>query len=213
MYSTIQNVRLCIHQPRLEHFSEHTYTVNEIQVFEKYLEKCAEAALSPSAILVPGEKQCRFCPAKTHGKCPAIEKQCLDMFDKCQEIDTTDPDGAKIAKILPQLDLMELWIKAFRESALTYAQTKPIPGYKIVRGNGRRKWADEEEVMKLLDGKEEAFTKKLIGPAQALKLFKDDSTIVKMLGEHIVKSEGGLMLVSESDNRVEYAPVKPDDFD
>lgn len=74
-------VRMCVHQPRLNHFDEWVCTVEELLAFEQ---RAIQAALKTLSIvdncggdlfLKPSEDACRFCKAK--GVCPALRDQVL----------------------------------------------------------------------------------------------------------------------------------------
>lgn len=71
-----KRVRLVIHQPRLQHLSEWSCTVDELLAFADRARYAAQAAIAGDGDLVPGESQCRFCKAKA--TCPALRDQVLE---------------------------------------------------------------------------------------------------------------------------------------
>jgi hypothetical protein len=77
-----KRIRMVIHQPRLQHLSEWSCTVDELLAFADKAKAAAQKAISivdtAGPFLVPGEKQCRFCKAKA--TCPALTKHVLDTI-------------------------------------------------------------------------------------------------------------------------------------
>ena len=87
-FSLVQDfakVRMCVHQPRLNHFDEWACTVEELLAFEQRAIAAGQQALSiaelylpdvqPIHALRPSEDACRFCKAK--GVCPALRDKVL----------------------------------------------------------------------------------------------------------------------------------------
>ena len=86
-FSLVQDfatVRVCVHQPRLNHFDEWTCTVEDLRAFEQKAMAAAYHALqvaefeNPQAYeshLRPSEDACRFCKAK--GVCPKLRDKVL----------------------------------------------------------------------------------------------------------------------------------------
>lgn len=78
-----KTVRLVIHQPRLQHLSEWSCTVEHLLSFADRAKVAAQGAmdvlthgaLNIRNVLTPGESQCRFCKAK--GTCPALQDKVL----------------------------------------------------------------------------------------------------------------------------------------
>lgn len=108
-FSLVQDfatVRVCVHQPRLNHFDEWTCTVEDLLAFEQKAMAAAYHALqvaefeNPQAYeshLRPSEDACRFCKAK--GVCPALRDRVLSTVandfqevviqDVCREVGKT----------------------------------------------------------------------------------------------------------------------------
>lgn len=75
-------VQMGISQPRLDHFDSWECTVDELRAFEQRALEAGKLALSivslpegHTAMLSPGDKQCKFCKAK--GDCAALRDQVL----------------------------------------------------------------------------------------------------------------------------------------
>lgn len=60
-----KTVTITIVQPRLDHVSEWTISVDELNAWGERLKQAAEYALLPDASRTAGEKQCQFCRAKS----------------------------------------------------------------------------------------------------------------------------------------------------
>lgn len=106
MLGDFDQVRLVIHQPRLNHLDEWVCSVAELREFEQRAVRAGDLALflahsaeqngepMVTAVLdslVPGDDQCRFCKAK--GGCPALRDKVLAGVAG----DFADMDGAPAA--------------------------------------------------------------------------------------------------------------------
>jgi hypothetical protein len=123
-------------------------------VFVPMVDRAIMECEKPDAPLVPGLKQCRFCPAFTI--CPAREAQALQVAnenfrqisdvtkDKLPDVRSLPVD--RIAYILPMLDMLEEWAAEVRTTAKSYAMSGGhIPGQKLVEVYARRIWYGDEE--------------------------------------------------------------------
>lgn len=224
-----KTIRMVIHQPRLDHVSEATCTVEELLDFAVYIQGRAHKAMviletgRPQAEdLLPGDKQCRFCKHKAN--CTALADKVLetvagDFVDVSGDIGE-QLSGAKdlvqihdnehIGKLMPHLDLIEQWCKAVRgrvESELLGGH--PVPGYKLVEGRrGARAWSDEataETTLKAMRLKlEEMYKLSLISPTKAEELHKAGTIGPRQwpkLQSIIVQTEGKPSVAPESDKR------------
>lgn len=223
----IETVRIFIHQPRLDHVDEVVYTVAEMLKFRDFLRERAALAISLTAKGVlkkhycPGEKQCRFCPAK--GECEALAdfvlKQIRDDFIEepvavvCEanlkeEVENVSQYNAeRFSNLYENLDLISQWVAAVRESILArLLRGEPIPGLKLVSGRaGNRKWADEkvvEEAMKAMRIKaDDMYVKNLISVAVAEKLLKPRKRLWNKIKDFITRSDPAPAIAPLSDKR------------
>ena len=228
------HVRLVIHQPRVFSApSEWSCGLDTLAIFAKNVEFAADMVRSaptqgPETFLAASEEACRWCKAKVHQVCPAIDAFVAETvgadFD---DLDAETVIGGvealstkELAQKMAACDLIEGWIKAVRgkvESEL-FAGV-PVPGYKIVQGKrGHRKWADATEaegVLKTMRLKvEEMYDMKVISPTQVEKIFgpKGSAPSVKRwnkLQAFITQSEGAPSVAPASDPRppLEIKPV------
>ncbi|XWN29912.1 MAG: DUF2800 domain-containing protein [Devosia sp.] len=202
-----ERVHIVIVQPRLDHISEWDTTVEVLQNWANgTLAPAAEAALKDDAPLVPGETQCRFCPAK--GTCRALADHAMaaasDGFSSTGEPKDVEPLAPdEVGALLDRVPLVELWLKAIRSKGTALLNAgKTVPGWKLVRGRSQRHWDDETVVDKALARAKikaaDRYTKKLISPAQAEKRLGKDHPL---LSRHVVRPDGAPTLAPESDKR------------
>lgn len=208
----IDLMRIHIVQPRLDHISVWEITAKDLLNWGESVKPKARQCLTDDAPLNPGEKQCLFCKAR--GSCVALAEHSLNQvvedFDVIETLDADAPlkelytmDAAETAKILPHINLIQKWLKAFEAHATGLLEHgNSIPGYKLVEGRSIRKWDDENAVEQAMRKAKikvaDMYTKKLISPAQAEKLLGKTNAIIT---EHSVKPEGKPTLAPENDKR------------
>lgn len=250
---TVERVRMIIDQPRKHHYSEAVMTVAELQAFKAEVQEAAmrcDAALRfydnykelHDNYLSPGEKQCKFCPAKA--TCPKLRDAVTtevwgataataDDFDNMDAIPDTltaaveQVEGADIEEWLgaamSKVGLVEDWCKAIRaEVERRLLAGVAIPGHKLVEGRrGARAWANAEEVEAALKAMrlkvEQMYDLKLISPTTAEKLAKSGTIGPRQwpkLQEMITQADGKPSVAPASDKRPALV-IKPvaDDFD
>jgi Protein of unknown function (DUF2800) len=190
-------IRLVIHQPRLDHVSAWVTTTADLLAFAKrakaavqHAEGCITLGVDEVEDLKPGEKQCRWCKAKA--TCGALaekvqnvvgaEFKVLTMFERghteasMQKHEAKSP--AELAWAMSAVDLVEMWCKAIRaETERRLLAGQEVEGWKLVEGRrGARKWADEkqaEEVLKAMRVKhDQMYDYSVISPTSAEKLAK-----------------------------------------
>lgn len=233
----ISRIRVAIHQPRLNHLSEWTCSVEELLAFADEAKAAAvrvEAALATangetgeelSDYLSPSTEACRWCKAKAG--CPKIRDAAVaEAFGDFDDLDALTADDLKapadddLAAVYGKLEMIEGWIKAVRERAFEVLRAGgSLPGWKAVTGKGgARRWSDEGEAETRLKSfhlkVDDIYNRKLISPTQAEKLLaKESPRRWKKLEPLIVAPAGNDVIVPESDPRpaVVYANAA-DDF-
>ena len=252
-----ETVRLVIVQPRAGGVKEWVTSVADLYAWahnegaaavhrvQSAIDADAMCQQAPSAYegwnrnyLSPGEKQCKFCPAKA--TCPALRDSVAqtvwcatpatpdefadmpphDQFDSAW---ARDAHSAWVSAALQQVDLIEDWCKAVRaEAERRLMAGDEVPGFKVVQGKkGNRKWVDPAAVETLFKETfrlkvEEMYDLSLISPTSADKLAK-----AKIIGPRqwakvtglITQSEGKPHVAPASDPRpaLDVRPVR-DDF-
>ncbi len=195
--------RFCIHQPKLHHYDEWTYTRQELEQFMALIRPVAKLAydiyhetvpFDPERHLNAGEEQCTYCPVR--GRCVARAKRVMSLFEPL--IKRHELDDKSLGVVYAQLDEIESAITDFRAEALRRAKLGAIvDGQKLVYGNkGKRVWVDKkaaEDALTLLAPPEKIYEpREIISPTTAEKILKKDYAVLKDL---VTQSEPQLRLV------------------
>ena len=216
MLFNIKTINIVIVQPRLDHISEWSIGIDELNRWGERLKQAAELTATENAPRVPGEKQCQWCKAKA--TCPALNKltesTLMTSFDN---LETSKPETLTDEQLRIALDNKKLilaWFDAI-ETIVTDRLTggNAFNGYKLVEGRSNRAWRDEDATAKALIGvidMDKLYISKLISPAQAEKEL--GKSRAEMLEDLITKPVGAPTLVPESDKRPSVN-VSAKDFD
>lgn len=139
----------------------------------------------------PG-KHCHWC--RGIRKCPAI----TEAYDEALSVDGESPID-KLVKILnAEKAILEKinQVKLAAYNALLAGQT--VPGYKLVRSIGDRKWADPDKVKKKF-GLRKACEYQVLSPAQLEKRLGKEHR--DWINKNCTRKDNGLVLAPESDRR------------
>lgn len=203
MLYPIEQICMTIVQPRIDHVSEWTCTLEELLSFGEKVKERAALAIEGKGEYHPDEKACRFCRAKA---------QCRARSDfnvkKAFNIGEMPPliSAEEAGKRLLELQDIVKYQKDLLEWALSECLAgKDVPGWKAVEGRSVRDWSDMDAAFdKLIKSEmtmeEMLYEKKPLTLAQVEKLIgkKDFQDAV---GEFVVKKSGKPALVKESDKR------------
>lgn len=220
-----KTVRLIVHQPRLNHVSEWSCTVEQLLAFgiqvSRAAEKCwAQFDANQILDLIPGEDQCRWC--KASGDCRAQDSMVLKAVTAGEFEDLTATPEVTTTELGVKLDKVHFiqdWCKkvqALGELELR-AGTSVVGAegaYKLVRGRkGSRAWKDAVEVentLKAMRVKHDLmYDYKVVSPTRAGELAKSGELGPrnwKKLQEYIHQSDGGLNVAKASDKREAVVP-------
>lgn len=212
----IKNVVITIVQPRLDHISEWSISVEDLLRWAEYATQRAEATQEDDAPRNAGEKQCRFCKAKHN--CGELfrhtEKILMTEFDNINGLPNVDNmTDEQMGSVIAAKALIDGWISAISTHVTDRLEAGTgFTGYKLVEGRSTRRWYDDESAqfrLRELMGAEKSVTTKVISPTQAQKILgaKRKNEIAEM----IVKPAGKPTLVPDSDNRLAIN-VTIDDF-
>lgn len=156
IYKEVEKIRVGIMQPFVGGFLGHEpkwweFDIEDLPMFElnvAYLALEAEGSLYRSR-LIPGEEQCKYCPAKPH--CPAIEDEMrrelapestVDMLSQEQKFAILD----RVAVYRGFLDAVEEFVECLPENVIEQH------GWYMKRGNRKFVWAKtEEEIIEALE--------------------------------------------------------------
>ena len=206
----IKNVVITIVQPRLDHISEWSISVEDLLRWAEWATQAEDAAREA------GEKQCRFCRAKHN--CAALlkhtEAALMTDFDNIDELPNVDTlTDQQMASVLAAKSLIDGWISAISSHATERLKSgSGFAGYKLVEGRSVRRWRDNETAefrLRELVGAEKSVISKVISPTQAEKIIgaKRKNEISAMID----KPAGKPTLVPDSDKRLAIN-VTADDF-
>lgn len=205
---TFQRINMGIVQPRGmgKTIKAWETTPDELMAWaEDTLKPAIKLALSDTAPLVPGEKQCMWCRASS--QCPAIAeyavKTAMADFKDYASIEPDPPatlTDKQVADIYPRLNILKTWIKAIEGRVFdTVSSGGNIPGYKLVSGRKSRFWRDETQVVDVLKGLGlDPYETKLITPAKAEKALGKRK---KEVQDYITAKHGKPTIVAEDDKR------------
>ena len=209
-------VELVIVQPR--HFKDEKVkrfllTVGDILSWMDFeLLPAVERASKPNSVYIPGKAQCQWCPAASI--CPALKRNALAFAETAPvELDSFPSDVAQFSpeQLAKAIDLeasFAKWVKsvqakfdAVSERAKSLMETgMTVPGYKLVEGRARNKWADEGLVPSIISPEVEAYDAVLKSPAKMKAAYKELGLDGKDLDQYIV-TERGVEIAPESSKK------------
>lgn len=233
LYADEIQVHLHIYQPRCQKYdgegpaSHWSTTWGELKAFvQEHVDQPVDVITNPNRahlrVFAPSEDTCRFCPAKAI--CQARVEWMLDGSPTLALAATsTELDIPKDVSVLDDGQLgyllsRRLAITNLLDDVVDHAKARalagqPIKGWKLVAGNGKRDWADEEKGAQLLKNKfstDEIYEKTLVSVAKAEKLLKGQEMsgkFKKRWDELVVRKEGNPLLVPETDKRQAITPA------
>lgn len=217
LMAPINALRFVIHQPKVGHYDEWTYSRIEIEHFVSLIRPMAKLVydiyhgnvdFDPEKHLNPGEEQCFWCPIR--GRCPARQKwfieQCRPLIDKHELSDE------QMGQLFARLDAIEQAAKDYRIEALRRAMMgRNVAGQKIVQSKmGPRKYTDEaakkkaetalqaelslEKMMALYE------PRTILSPTQAEKKLTDEQ-YVTLIKPYVTRNPGAYSLAPLADKR------------
>lgn len=203
----VEIVKMTIYQPRLGRQSTYSLLPASLLAWRDEIRPIAERALGQDAEFGPSPEACRWCPVAA--TCRArLEYETKHDFATQPEHLTPE----EVGEILEQIPSIRAWCDAVEKWALNrvYSEGKPVPGWKVVLGNGRRSIQDSAAAIQtLIDAGYTAeqvanFSTKPIGELEKLVGKKE---LPLLLGDLLVKKEGNPVLVREEDNRPSVTPA------
>ena len=200
----IKDVTMIIIQPRMDHISKQTITLEALLAFGETVKEKALATEAPDAPCKCGE-WCKFCKAKAVCRARADEAISLAGFTNIA------PDTlleAEIGLYLQKGQIVADWLKDLQEYAFKLLnEGKKVTGFKLVEGRSIRKWTNEGEAFQYIISNNllpEAmlYEKKAVSLAQVEKML--GKAKFAPLADFVTKPQGQPTMVAESDKRPEY---------
>lgn len=223
---------ISIDQPRAGGIKTWETTLDRLLEFGEEVRVAAARTYDEDAPFKASRKGCQWCRkrnvAPTDGAvsgCKTYDEYMLDFFGaQFEDLD----DGGEIAlpenlsgkrrwTIVQNASEIKKWLTHLHDESVLAAELgQPDPGSKLVAGaKASREWSDEERAKRILLGilRGEAFTRKLISPAQAEKALKPrrgfdgNPTAWDALNKLWTQAEGKPVLVPESSPKPALIPV------
>lgn len=211
----IHTWRLTIVQPRLDHIDSEDIRTPDLLAWGDSVRDRAQAALAPNAPLIPDEKACRFCRARSTCRARAerhlaTARQEFGVYPKPALLEPEE-----IARVLAEFDAMRTWIGDVEGYALQQALAgNAPPGWKVVEGRSQRRWGESSlvaEAMRTAGLTDETIWRKSLIPiTDAERLLGKKSPVLALT----VKPPGKPTLVPDSDTRPALSTASANqDFD
>lgn len=213
---TLEGANLLIYQPRAGAGTK--YSPKPWYISTDDLLSWAETEAKPKGRLaiagmgdfVPG-KHCQFCKARTF--CKAY----YDCFSEMRKIkDKRVMTDADTVKVLTYGPLIASWVKKVEEDTVKRLESgKPLKGFKLVAGRGKRAFKSEDDVVDILIGEgyeDEIFDsslksltaiEKLVGPKKFKEIFADE----------VMNVPGKVQIASMDDARPAVGVSAADEYD
>lgn len=216
----IENIHLCIVQPRLNNISEYELKREDLEKWgNEVVIPMAKKAYLGIGDYASGE-HCRFCKAK--GCCAARADKNLKAiedfkpleYDKKQKNTSLDKvakgilTNSEIGTILTQITDVESWVKDLRSYALDcILKGENVDGWKAVAGRSNRVLVEQDKAFKVITdyGIDEAllYERKPLSITELEKLL-GKKEFEKLVGDYIEKPKGAPTLAPISDKRENY---------
>lgn len=212
----IQTIRLTVIQPRINNVSTWDISADELMVWaEGELREKANLAHDGKGEIVAGE-WCKFCAVKNRCRVLAEENLKVANYDF---IDASLLSDDEISDILNRAPLLVEWANSIHDYATNKAITsgKEWPGYKLVEGQSRRKWVDEDKVAQIIFSKcpnleeNDLFKSKLKSITEIEKLV-GKTFFAQSLSDTFIKPPGALTLVPLSSKKASIKGSAKNDF-
>ncbi len=168
-------------------------TVKRVREAERDLAGCDQRPddLWTAAYLVPGPKQCQFCPV-LKGGCPAVVDH-MEMIlqgapARAEDVSAksiTKWDFDMVARVVTMGPILRKMVAQAEAFALRRLMANlPVPGLKLVPGRNERLWKENaERVLQAIYGADAYEPRKLMSPAQ-LESLDGGIDIVKIWAYH-----------------------------
>lgn len=159
MIHDVRTVRMTIVQPRLNHESTAEMDADDLLAWGDVLRQAVDRTRDPDAPAVPGESQCRWCPAQA-----VCRVRVASVFDAVGiDLDDVDAQPAlpdvmsaeELGRALGTLPVVEAWVKAVKDEArrrLTEDPDGGVPGWRFGIPRTRERIGDADAAIAALTG-------------------------------------------------------------
>jgi hypothetical protein len=223
-----EEVTVTISQPNAPHedglIRSETFSIDELKLYEIRMKEAADATSKPNAPLRTGD-WCLWCVAKT--RCKAYDQMLLDEAgadfadDEPPAALPTPKSTAELARRMEWVPVIEAWANSMKADVQRELENgNEVPGWKLVRGKSKRRWASEDATKKKLTdvglAEDELFVvPKLKTPAQMEKLGvgKEQRKLVKAAVRELAFMPDGRLTIAPSYDPREAASALEDALD
>lgn len=204
----VENVELCIYQPRLSNVSEWNLSVTDLYNWVDSVLKPGIKKVRDGVEEFHPSKHCSFCKAKP--LCKALRDKNMELA-KHEFRPPFLMDDSEVEDVLDKAENLINWINSVKDFALEHAITGTrYEKYKLVEGRSTRKFTDEFEVAKVIKGAGyNPYESKLL-TLTAMQAMLGKTKFEELLKNLIIKQNGKLTLVSRTDKRPEVTSAAND---
>lgn len=197
----IHTVKLTITQPRMDSISSWEISAEDLRQWgEEVVKPKAQIAYAGEGEQVTGD-WCKFCKASPRCKAQADKALELAKLDFAEPMLLTD---AQLIEVYAQSPQVTKWLSAVTDYIFKEAMNgKKWEGYKLVDGQNRRGWTDEDAAIAILNETylvDDFTTTKLKGIGDIEKLV-GKKVFPTLLGDVVAFKKTSPSLVPESDKR------------
>tara|TARA_R100000808_G_scaffold7131_2_gene21060 strand:+ start:163 stop:1230 length:1068 start_codon:yes stop_codon:yes gene_type:complete len=203
----VERVFVSIVQPHCGEPTLHKYEGEALRRVRRQVHALVRRANGPRAKLNPGEKQCKYCRAKSI--CPALQEQSLEL-SQTSGTDVATFDGERLSQLLDQVRPVEEFIKALRLRArdMLSEDKQSVPNYTLKEGTRRRKISDNKKVYDTLTASgvplDDIIAAASFSVARIERLARERDNLSAREARDLVEDAlGGLIEVSQSDPKLE----------
>lgn len=209
MLYDITKVKVTIVQPRIDNIVSWEVSVKDLYRWaEETVKPIAAKAYEGKGLQKAGD-HCKFCLVKAMCATLAAKNVALAKHE------FKDPQlltEKQLIDIYKQIPMLVDWANAVGEHLLKEAMSgKKVEGYKLVEGQSRRKWADEEKVQEKLKAEgypEESYNKTQLRGISDIEKLVGKKAFPAMFEGLVIKPQGNPILVAETDKRPEYRSLE-----
>lgn len=224
IYGRIKRVTMAIVQPRLNSVSEDEISVDDLLAWGETAREKAVTAYEGMGEFCPGEKQCKFCRAKSVCRARAMAQMELESAAGSVTPNNangiTDPDArkalglppvltdAEVGDLLKRGEMLVEWYNDLRDYALeALLNGSDIPGYKAVEGRSARAFVNQEAAFAILESAgipEEQLYKTEPRTLAELEKVVGKKRFAELVGAQVTKPRGKPTLADMADKREPY---------
>ena len=209
MLYDIMKVKVTIVQPRIDNIVSWEVSVKELYRWaEETVKPIAAKAYEGKGLQKAGD-HCKFCLVKAMCATLAAKNVALAKHE------FKDPQlltEKQLIDVYKQIPMLVDWANAVGEHLLKEAMSgKKVEGYKLVEGQSRRKWVDEEKVREKLKAEgypEESYNKTQLRGISDIEKLVGKKAFPAMFEGLVVKPQGSPILVVDTDKRPEYRSLE-----